>query len=95
MPPHLWGQGRDEETEPGGDKMRPHTPWGKSVAARGRLKHTALHTAPYPPFEFLQGAGGMGMGGGRDLLRLQAVGKGVQVFDQQAHHQHVLLGGRE
>lgn len=77
------------------------TPWGKSVGSpcaeheEAGWSAAALLTAPYPPFEFLQGAGGMGVGGGRDLLGLQAVGKGVQVFDQQAHHQHVLLGGRE
>lgn len=29
------------------------------------------------------------------LVRLQAVGKGVQVLQQQADHQHVLLSGRE
>lgn len=55
----------------------------------------ALNKALYPPFEFLQGTGGVGVGGGRDLLGLQAVGKGVQMLEQQAHNQHMLLGGCE
>ncbi len=46
------------------------------------------------PLELLQRAGvRVWVGGGRggQLLRLQAVGEGVQVFHQQTHHQHVLL----
>lgn len=46
------------------------------------------------PFELLQGAGvgvRVGRGRGRRLLRLQAVGEAVQMFDQETHQQHVLL----
>lgn len=33
----------------------------------------------------------VGWGGRGQLLRLQAVGEGMQMFDQETHHQHVLL----
>lgn len=81
-----------------------HTPWRKVTVGNtyaedeeegGGLGRAALHTVLDSPFEFLQGAGGMRVGGGRGLLRLQAVRKGVQMLEQQAHHQHVLLSGRE
>lgn len=46
------------------------------------------------PLELLQRAGvsvRVGRGRRRQLLGLQAVGEGVEVFDQQTHHQDVLL----
>lgn len=52
----------------------------------------------YEPFELLQRAGvgvGVGRQRGRQLIGLQAVGEGVEVFDEQPHHQHVLLCGAE
>ena len=55
--------------------QRPHMPSHN----RG-TGHYGLCTALYLPFELLQRAGGMGMGRGRDLLGLQAVGKGVQML---------------
>lgn len=46
------------------------------------------------PLELLQRAAvGGGRGGGR--VGLQAVGEGVEVLHQEAHHQHVLLCGAE